>query len=90
MIHLTADVPTCMARIKGRARKFEKSLSEEYLAELIDAYNHYYHYYKASPLLVVDTRHLNIPGRPEDFEELVHELQRPIRGTQYWVPMGSK
>lgn len=90
VIHLTADVPTCMARIKGRARAFEKSLSEEYLAELIDAYNHYYHYYKASPLLVVDTRHLNIPGRPEDFDELVHQLQRPIRGTQYWVPMGSK
>ena len=90
VIYLTADVETCMQRIKKRARTYEKSLSDDYMTELIDAYNHYYHYYKASPLLVVDTRHLNIPGRPEDFEELVHQLQRPIKGTQYWVPMGTK
>jgi deoxyguanosine kinase len=89
VVYLVADVDTCMARIKHRARPFEKSLSEDYMGELIDAYNHYYHYYKASPLLVVDTRQLNIPHRPEDFEELVHQLHRPIKGTQYWVPMGA-
>lgn len=88
-IYLTADVDTCMKRIKKRARAFEKNMADEYLADLIDAYNHFFHYYRASPLLVVDTRHLNIPGRPEDFEELVHQLHRPIKGTQYWVPMGA-
>jgi deoxyguanosine kinase len=89
VIHLVADVGTCMERIRRRARSFEKTLSEEYLSELIDAYNHYYHYYDRSPLLVVDTRHMNFPHRPEDFEELLHRLARPIKGTEYFQPLGS-
>ena len=89
VIHLVADVDTCMERIRKRARSFEKTISQEYLAELIDAYNHYYHYYERSPLLVVDTRHLNFPQRPEDFEELLHRLEKPVRGTEYFQPLGS-
>lgn len=90
VIHLVADVHTCMERIRRRARPVEKTISEEYLGELIDAYNHYYHYYSRSPLLVVDTRHLNFPQRPEDFDELLHRLAKPIKGTEYFQPLGSR
>ena len=86
VIYLTADVATCMQRIRKRQRSFEREISEEYLAELIDAYNHYFHYYNRSPLLVVDTRNLDFPGSKSDFEELVQQLLRPIRGTEYFVP----
>jgi deoxyguanosine kinase len=89
VIHLVADVGTCMERIRRRARSFEKTIAENYLSELIDAYNHYYHYYDRSPLLVVDTRHLNFPHRPEDFDELLHRLSKPIKGTEYFQPLGS-
>jgi deoxyguanosine kinase len=89
VIHLVADVGTCMERIRRRARSFEKTIAENYLTELIDAYNHYYHYYDRSPLLVVDTRHLNFPHRPEDFDELLHRLSKPIKGTEYFQPLGS-
>ena len=85
VLYLVADVDTCMERIKKRNRSVEKTLSADYEAELIDAYNHYYHHYSKTPLLVVDTRNFNFPGRPEDFDELVRILQRPIKGTQYYV-----
>ncbi len=105
ILFLVADVETCLARIKKRraaskARgaprylddlyEAEKEISPEYLAELLDAYNHYYHYYERSPLLVVDTRHMDFPQRPEDLDELVHRLSRPIKGTEYFVPLGSR
>ena len=86
VLYLTADVDTCMTRIRKRARSFEKEISDEYMLELIDAYNHYFHYYNRSPLLVVDTRSLDFPGSKSDFEELVQQLLRPIRGTEYFVP----
>jgi deoxyguanosine kinase len=89
IIHLVADVDTCMERIRKRARNVEKTISANYLAELIDAYNHYYHYYTRSPLLVVDTRHMNFPQRPEDFDELLHRLAKPIKWTEYFQPLGS-
>ncbi len=90
VIHLVADVDTCMERIRKRARPVEKAISPQYLGELIDAYNHYYHYYSRSPLLVVDTRYLNFPQRPEDFDELMHRLAKPIKGTEYFQPLGSR
>ena len=90
VLYLVADVETCMERIKRRARNIEKTISGEYLGELIDAYNHYYHYYDRSPLLVVDTRHLNFPQRPEDFDELLNRLSKPIKGTEYFQPLGSR
>ncbi|MGD2115694.1 MAG: deoxynucleoside kinase [Acidobacteriota bacterium] len=105
ILYLVADIDTCIARIKKRRAasksrpgpvhlddlyEAEKEISREYLAELIDAYNHYYHYYERSPLLVVDTRHLDFPQRPEDLDELVHRLSRPIKGTEYFVPLGSR
>ncbi|HVR11713.1 MAG TPA: deoxynucleoside kinase [Thermoanaerobaculia bacterium] len=89
VLYLVADVNTCLERIRKRARNLEKLISQEYLAELIDAYNHYYHYYVRSPLLVVDTRHLNFPQRPEDFDELLHRLAKPMKGTEYFQPLGS-
>jgi len=85
VIYLTADIDTCLRRIGKRKREFERSMSADYLAELVDAYNHYYHYYDRSPLLVVDTRRLDFPTRDEDFEELVKRLARPVKGTEYFV-----
>ena len=90
VLYLVADVGTCMERIRKRQRSVEKTIFEEYIAELIDAYNHYYHYYSRSPLLVVDTRFMNFPGRQEDFDELLHRLARPIKGTEYFQPLGSR
>jgi len=86
VLYLSADLKTCMERIERRQRSFEKNLSEEYMRELLDAYNHYYIHYNRTPLLVVDTRNLNFPGSAEHFEELVRQLQRPIHGIQHWVP----
>ena len=89
VLYLVADLDTCMERIKKRGRSFEKEISTDYMSELLDAYNHYYHYYERTPLLVLDTREMNFPNREEDFEELVQRLSRPIKGTEYYVPRGG-
>jgi deoxyadenosine/deoxycytidine kinase len=90
MLYLVADLDTCMERIRRRQRTIERNIAPGYMAELIDAYNHYYHYYQRTPLLVVDTKQLNFPDRPEDFDELIHRLRQPVRGTEYYVPLGSR
>jgi deoxyadenosine/deoxycytidine kinase len=89
VIYLVANLETCMQRIRKRDRSFEKEISDEYMTELIDAYNHYYHYYTRSPLLVVDTHNLNFLEREDDFEDLVRQISEPIKGTQYYVPRGA-
>ena len=90
VIYLVADRNACRSRLKKGKRAQDRKISDSYLAELIDAYHHYYHYYSGSPLLVVDRRHMDFLERPEDFEELVHRLKEPVKGTQYFVPLGSR
>lgn len=90
VLYLTADVDTCMARIRRRGRGFEREISGDYMSELIDAYNHYFHYYNRSPLLVVDTRNLDLVAKGGDFDELVEQLKRPIRGTEYFATAGKR
>jgi deoxyguanosine kinase len=88
VLYLVADVETCMERIRRRQRPVEKGIAREYLAELVDAYHHYYHYYSRSPLLVVDTRDLNFPEKTDHFDDLVNRLRQPVRGTEFYVPRG--
>lgn len=89
VIFLSADLETCMERIRKRSRDYEAPLSRDYLREVIDAFNHYYHYYDRTPLLVVDTRERNFPDRPQDLDDLIARLRRPIKGTEYYVPRGA-
>ena len=45
---------------------------------------------EATPLLVVDTRHLNLVSKGEDFDELLDQLRRPVRGTEYFTVAGKR
>lgn len=89
VIYLVADLDTCMGRIDKRRRDFERDMSTQYMTELIDAYNHYYHYYNRSPLLVIDTRNLNFTEQPEHFEDLIQRISGPLKGTHYYQPLGG-
>ena len=89
VIYLVADLDTCMGRIDKRRRDFERDMSTQYMTELIDAYNHYYHYYNRSPLLVIDTRNLNFAEQSEHFEDLIQRISRPLKGTHYYQPLGG-
>ena len=89
VIYLVANLDTCMERIDKRRRDFERDMSTQYMTELIDAYNHYYHYYNRSPLLVIDTRNLNFAEQPEHFEDLIQRISGPLKGTHYYQPLGG-
>jgi deoxyadenosine/deoxycytidine kinase len=88
VIYLQGSLETCMKRIKKAARSFEKGLTPEYLAQLIEAYNYYFYHYEETPLLVVDTNEIDFVNRAADFEDLVGQIQRAKRGVHYYVPAG--
>ncbi len=74
----------------GRSsRGFEKGITPEYVAQLIEAYNYYFYHYEETPLLVVDTNEIDFVNRPADFEDLVAQIQRARKGVQYYVPAAS-
>ena len=79
-----------MKRIRSRGRPEEASMSPEYLGEVNRAYNHYFFHYTLTPLLVVNTSEMDFVKRPEDVDDLLKQIRGMGKGTQYYVPLGSK
>ena len=90
VVHLSASVDTCLSRIKKRGRAYEKSISTEYLKSLVEAYNYFFYHFRECPLLVVETNEIDFVERKGDLEDLIQQITRPFRGTQIYVPRGSK
>ena len=86
VVYLQAPTEVLLKRIRARGRPEESRLSEEYLAEVNRAYNHYFFHYTQTPLLVVNTSDLDFVKRAEDLEDLMKQIQAMGKGTQYYVP----
>jgi len=88
-IYLQAPTEVLMKRIRARGRPEEAHLSEDYLAEVNRAYNHYFFHYSQSPLLVVNTAEVNFARSDQDLDDLLRQIRNMGKGTQYYVPLGS-
>jgi len=86
VVYLQGSLETCMKRVRKRIKPYEKGLTPEYVAQLIEAYNYYFYHYEETPLLVVDSNEIDFVNRPADFDDLVAQIQRARRGVQYYVP----
>jgi deoxyadenosine/deoxycytidine kinase len=86
VVYLQAPTEVLMRRVKGRGRPEETNFSEEYLAEVNRAYNHYFFHYSATPLLVVNTTDVDFARNPEDTDDLLKQIRSMGKGTQYYVP----
>jgi deoxyadenosine/deoxycytidine kinase len=90
VVYLQAPTEVLQRRIRSRGRAEEAGMSEEYLAEVNRAYNHYFFHYGATPLLVVNTADVDFASNPEDVNDLLRQIKGMGRGTQYYVPRGSR
>jgi deoxyadenosine/deoxycytidine kinase len=86
VVYLQAPTEVLLKRIRARGRPEETRLSEDYLAEVNRAYNHYFFHYTQTPLLVVNTTDVDLANRPEDVDDLVRQIKGMGKGTQYYVP----
>jgi deoxyguanosine kinase len=86
VIYLQAPTEVLTERIRGRGRPQENGLSEEYLGEVNRAYNHYFFHYGHTPLLVVNTEHVDFAHRPEDVDGVLKQMETVGLGTKYYVP----
>jgi deoxyadenosine/deoxycytidine kinase len=86
VVYLQADTPVLMDRIRRRDRDYERNMDEEYIEALNQAYNGFFHYYDASPLLIVNTNHIDFVRREDDLNLLVDQILKAPEGVTYWSP----
>ncbi len=86
VIYLQASPEVLFERIQLRGRRFERSISREYLNALNEAFNHFFFSYLQTPLLVVNTDALDFVNDEEQLHDLIRRISEPVRGTEYYVP----
>ena len=60
--------------------------SEEYLAEVNEAYNHFFFHYAATPLLVVEASQIDLTWGDAAVDDLLKQIKTMGKGTRYYVP----
>src|SRR5581483_397387 len=89
VIYLQATPEVLKKRLRKKGAPGEAAISDDYIEEVARAYEHFFFHYTASDLLVVNTTDIDFVDRHEDLQELLRRLTEPIKGTQYFLPLGS-
>ena len=89
VIYLQATPEVLKKRLKKKNAPGEKAINDEYLEEVVKAYEHFFFHYTSSDLLIVNTSEIDFVEHSEDLQALLRRVSEPIRGTQYFLPLGS-
>ncbi|HWY26975.1 MAG TPA: deoxynucleoside kinase [Candidatus Angelobacter sp.] len=89
VIYLQAKPEVLRKRVSKKGDPSERQISPEYLSAVANAYEHFFFRYSASNLLVVDTSEIDFVERNRDLQELLRRLRQPVKGTQYFLPLGQ-
>ncbi len=90
VIYLQAKPEVLRARIAKKKAAEESRIAPAYVEEVARAYEHFFFHYENADLLVVDTSEIDFVERSEDLQQLLKRLQEPVKGTQYYLPLGSE
>jgi deoxyguanosine kinase len=89
VIYLQATPEVLRQRVSKKGAASESRISHEYIEEVVRAYDHFFFHYSASNLLVVNTSEIDFVSRNEDLQQLLQRLEEPVKGTQYFLPLGN-
>ena len=90
VIYLQASTDVLRKRLKKKNAPGEKAINEDYLDEVVKAYEHFFFHYTSSDLLIINTSEIDFVDRNEDLQELLRKVSEPIKGTQYFLALGSQ
>jgi deoxyguanosine kinase len=89
VIYLQASPEVLKQRLKRKGIAGERAISDAYIEQVVHAYEHFFFHYTASDLLVVNTSDIDFVHNNKDLQLLLKRLSEPIKGTQYFLPLGD-
>jgi deoxyadenosine/deoxycytidine kinase len=89
VIYLQATPEVLKQRLKRKGVAGERAISDAYIEQVVQAYEHFFFHYTASDLLVVNTSDIDFVHNNRDLQLLLKRLSEPIKGTQYFLPLGD-
>jgi deoxyadenosine/deoxycytidine kinase len=90
VVYLQAPVDVLLDRIARRGIAHESLIDRTYLTRLNEAYARFFHAYEAGPLLIVNAAAIDPVSNDADYEELLGQINRTVRGRLYYNPLRNK
>ncbi len=90
VVYLQAPVDVLLDRIARRGIAHESLIDAAYLTRLNETYARFFHAYASSPLLIVNAASIDLVGNDADYEELLGQIARTVRGRLYYNPLRHK
>src|SRR3972149_4248355 len=90
VIYLQARPEVLLSRVRKRGIAYERNISLDYLRTLSDAYNDYLCHYNEALQVLLGSLQIVFVESPRDLEHLVREVKSVKRGTQHYIPLGSR
>ena len=90
VVYLQAPVDVLLDRIARRGIAVESLIDRGYLTRLNEAYARFFHAYDESPLLIVNAANIDPINNDADYDELLGQISRTVRGRLYYNPLRHK
>jgi deoxyguanosine kinase len=90
VVYLQAPVDVLLDRIARRGIAHESLIDRAYLTRLNEAYARFFLAYEAGPLLIVNAAAIDPVSNDADYEELLGQIVRTVRGRLYYNPLRNK
>ncbi|HXC57662.1 MAG TPA: deoxynucleoside kinase [Steroidobacteraceae bacterium] len=90
VVYLQAPVDVLLERIARRGIAHESLIDRGYLTRLNEAYARFFHAYDESPLLIVNAANIDPISNEADYDELLAQIGRTVRGRLYYNPLRHK
>ncbi|MEO1022847.1 MAG: deoxynucleoside kinase [Bacteroidota bacterium] len=84
VVFIQSSVDRLFENIRKRGRIYEQEISEDYLRELNDAYNHFFYHYNRSPLIIVNGTDIDFVNNSDQLSYIEeHIFEHPVRGKTH-------
>jgi deoxyadenosine/deoxycytidine kinase len=90
VIYLQATPEILKQRLRRKAIPGERAISDAYIEQVVQAYEHFFFHYSASDLLVVNTSEIDFVNNNRDLQLLLKRLGEPVQGMQFFLPLGAE
>ena len=83
VVYIQSSVDRLMENIRARGRSYEQEISKSYLEELTNAYNHFFHHYNKSPLIILNATEIDFVNNPHQLDYIEDQIfEQPLRSNQ--------
>jgi len=88
VIYLQSSLDRLLHNIHKRGRSYEKDMDPDYLNELNEAYNHFFHHYNRSQLVIINASEIDFVTNSDHLDYIVRNIfEAPLKAqTTYLSP----